>query len=67
LVAIVDDLRGFPEAINAVFPEKQIQTCIVHLIRNSLDFSPWKGPNTELRIDLMSRSRPHRRDCLAQS
>ena len=42
LIAIVDGLKGFPEAINAVFPETQIQTCIVHLIRNSLDFAPWK-------------------------
>jgi putative transposase len=42
LIAIVDGLRGFPEAINAVFPETQIQTCIVHLIRNSLDFCSWK-------------------------
>ena len=36
------DLKGFPEAINSVFPETQIQTCIVHLIRNSLDFCSWK-------------------------
>jgi putative transposase len=42
LIAIVDGLKGFPEAINAVFSETQIQTCIVHLIRNSLDFAPWK-------------------------
>ncbi len=42
LVAIVDGLKGFPEAINAVFAETQIQTCIVHLIRNSLDFCSWK-------------------------
>ena len=42
LIAIVDGLKGFPEAINAVFAETQIQTCIVHLIRNSLDFCSWK-------------------------
>jgi putative transposase len=42
LIAIVDGLKGFPEAINAVFPETQIQTCIVHLIRNSLGFCSWK-------------------------
>jgi putative transposase len=42
LIAIVDGLRGFPEAINAVFPQTQIQTCIVHLIRNSLDYVGWK-------------------------
>lgn len=42
LIAIVDGLKGFPEAINAVFPETQIQTCIVHLIRNSLEYCSWK-------------------------
>ncbi len=42
LVAVVDGLKGFPEAINAVFAQTQIQTCIVHLIRNSLDFVGWK-------------------------
>jgi len=42
LVAVVDGLRGFPEAIEAVFPRTQIQTCIVHLIRNSLNHVSWK-------------------------
>jgi putative transposase len=42
LIAIIDGLKGFPEAINGVFPETQIQTCIVHLIRNSLGFCSWK-------------------------
>jgi putative transposase len=42
LIAIVDGLKGFPEAISAVFPEAQIQTCIVHLIRHSLAFASWK-------------------------
>ena len=42
LIAVVDGLRGFPEAIEAVFPQTQIQTCIVHLIRNSLAFVTWK-------------------------
>ena len=42
LIAIVDGLKGFPEAITAVFPEAQIQTCIVHLIRHSLAFASWK-------------------------
>jgi putative transposase len=35
LIAVIDGLKGFAEAINSVFPEMQIQTCIVHLIRNS--------------------------------
>ncbi|MCB9944553.1 MAG: IS256 family transposase [Geminicoccaceae bacterium] len=42
LIAIVDGLKGFPEAITAVFPQTQVQTCIVHLIRNSLDFVSYK-------------------------
>lgn len=42
LIAVVDGLRGFPEAIEAVFPQAQIQTCIVHLIRNSLNLASWK-------------------------
>jgi putative transposase len=42
LIAVVDGLKGFPQTINAVFPQAQIQTCIVHLIRNSLDFVGWK-------------------------
>ena len=42
LIAVVDGLRGFPEAIEAVFPQTQIQTCIVHLIRTSLNYVSWK-------------------------
>ena len=42
LIAVVDGLRGFPEAIQAAFPEAQIQTCIVHLVRNSLGYVSWK-------------------------
>jgi putative transposase len=42
LIAVVDGLKGFPEAIGAVFPEALVQTCIVHLIRNSLAFVSWK-------------------------
>jgi transposase-like protein len=37
LIAVVDGLKGLPEALNAVFPQTTEQTCIVHLIRNSLD------------------------------
>jgi putative transposase len=42
LLAVVDGLKGFPEAITAVFPETIVQTCIVHLLRNSMDFVSWK-------------------------
>lgn len=39
----VDGLKGLPEAINSVFPQAQVQLCIVHLIRNSLQFVPYKN------------------------
>src|ERR1700758_1054780 len=42
LIAVVDGLKGFPEAITSVFPQTIVQTCIVHLIRNSLAFVSWK-------------------------
>ncbi|AXY23304.1 Transposase, Mutator family [Komagataeibacter saccharivorans] len=42
LLAVVDGLKGFPDAIRAVFPEALVQTCIVHLLRHSLDFVTWK-------------------------
>ena len=42
LIACVDGLKGFPDAINAVFPQTQVQLCIVHMIRNSLRYVPWK-------------------------
>lgn len=38
LIASVDGLKGFPEAITAAFPETTVQTCIVHLVRHSLNF-----------------------------
>jgi putative transposase len=46
LIAVVDGLKGFPEAILAVFPEATIQTCIVHLLRQSLDFVSYKDRRT---------------------
>lgn len=42
LIAVVDGLKGFPEAITAVFPEATVQTCIVHLIRHAMGFVSWK-------------------------
>ena len=42
LVAVVDGLKGFPEAINATFPETVVQTCIVHLLRHSMNVASWK-------------------------
>ncbi len=46
LIAVVDGLRGFPQAVETVYPSTQIQTCIVHLIRNSLAFANWKERKT---------------------
>ncbi|WP_304240803.1 IS256 family transposase [Gracilinema caldarium] len=42
LIAAVDGLSGFPEAIRTVFPKTEIQLCIVHMVRNSLKFVPYK-------------------------
>jgi hypothetical protein len=42
LIAVVDGLKGFPEAITAVFPDATVQTCIVHLLRQSLAFASYK-------------------------
>ncbi|MBB4200362.1 transposase-like protein [Rhodoblastus sphagnicola] len=44
-IAVVDGLKGFPDAINAVFLQTIVQTCIVHLIRNSMDFASWRDRN----------------------
>ncbi|MBK8895356.1 MAG: IS256 family transposase [Propionivibrio sp.] len=42
LIAVTDGLKGMAEALAAVFPATTLQTCIVHLIRNSLDYASWK-------------------------
>ena len=42
LIAVTDGLKGMGEALGAVFPASTLQTCIVHLIRNSLDYASWK-------------------------
>ena len=42
LIACVDGLKGFPEAIASEYPKTQVQLCIVHMVRNSLRFVPWK-------------------------
>jgi putative transposase len=41
-IACVDGLKGFPEAIEAVYPKAAVQLCIVHMVRNSLNFVSWK-------------------------
>jgi transposase-like protein len=42
LIAVTDGLAGMPQALGAAFPRTTLQTCIVHLIRNSLDYASWK-------------------------
>ena len=42
LIACVDGLKGFPDAINTAYPETHIQLCIVHMVRNSMKYVPWK-------------------------
>ena len=42
LIAVTDGLKGMAEALGTVFPATTLQTCIVHLIRNSLDYASWK-------------------------
>lgn len=41
-IAVVDGLKGFPDAINAAFPQTLVQTCIVHLLRNALAYVSWQ-------------------------
>ncbi len=41
-IACVDGLKGFPEAIEAVYPHAAVQLCIVHMVRNSLNYVSWK-------------------------
>ena len=45
LICCVDGLKGFPEAIEAIFPNTVVQTCVVHLIRHSLKYVPRREPD----------------------
>ena len=67
LIAVVDGLKGFPDAINAVFPQTIVQTCVVHLIRNSMDFASWKGRKAiaaELKTIYRAKDADARREAL---
>ncbi len=50
-IACVDGLKGFPDAINSVFPKTKVQLCIVHMVRNSLKYVPHKN-RKEVSTDL---------------
>src|SRR5438046_3801440 len=52
-IACVDGLKGFPEAIETVFPKAQVQLCIVHLVRHSLNYVGWKQ-RKEVASDLQT-------------
>lgn len=49
LIVSIDNLKGFPEAIQTVFPQAEVQLCIVHQIRNSLRYIPWKDQKAFLK------------------
>ncbi len=51
LIACVDGLKGFPDAIEAVFPRATVQLCIVHMVRHSLNYVSWKR-RPEVAADL---------------
>ena len=51
LIACVDGLKGFPDAIEAVFPQATVQLCIVHMVRHSLNYVSWKR-RPEVAADL---------------
>jgi len=53
-IAVVDRLKGFPEAINAVYLQTSAQTCIVHMIRHSLNYLPWNDRKA-VAVDLKTR------------
>jgi putative transposase len=60
-IACVDGLKGFPEAIEAVFPQAEVQLCIVHLVRHSLNYVGWKQ-RKEVAADLQTIYRAAKRE-----
>ncbi len=65
-------MKGFPEAIESVYPETQVQLCIVHMVRNSLKFVSWQQ-RTEMARDLKAiyssvteEEGRHMLDCFAE-
>lgn len=61
LIACIDGLKGFPDAINTVYPEARIQLCIVHMVRNSLRFVSWKDDKAVTRDLKTIYQAPHGR------
>ena len=58
LIAVTDGLKGMAEALGAVFPATTLQTCIVHLMRNSLDYATWKDRKALAAASSRSIPRP---------
>ena len=54
-MACVDGLKGFPQAIESVFPQGQVQLCIVHLVRASLNYVDWRERKSARRWRRSSR------------
>ena len=65
LIACIDGLKGFPEAINSIFPKTEIQLCIIHQIRNSLKYIASKNQK-EFMTDLKEVYQANSKD-LAES
>lgn len=62
LIACVDGLKGFPDAINSVFPQTHIQLCIIHMVRNSLKYVSWKDYKAVTSgLKTVYQARPKRR------
>jgi putative transposase len=60
-IACVDGLKGFPEAIEAVFSKTEVQVCVVHMIRGSLRFVSWqdrKAVIADLRVEYQAEISP---------
>ena len=57
LIASIDNLRGFADAIENIFPKTEVQLCIIHQIRNSMKYIPWKHYR-EFMKDLKKFIRP---------
>jgi putative transposase len=68
-IACVDGLKGFPEAIESAFPDAQVQLCIVHLVRASLNYVNWKERKavaTDLRSVYRAATAEHAEQQLAE-
>ncbi len=60
LIAVTDGLKGIGEALGAVFPATTLQTCIVHLMRNSLDYASWKDRKLLAAALILNRVQTYR-------